>query len=138
MLGLVGFTVSARTPLPQPSLRVESGDAVDKRLPHWLAFLGIPYGGDTGGANRWTPPVAAKAWSGSRDATQFSADCQQDPPYSPPGRSPWSAPYLPSAKMSENCLFFQRLDAIGKGALAGNGVDSRRRLRRRIRLCSDL
>ena len=40
-------------------------------------FRGIPYGQAPVGELRWRPPVAAAAWSGTRDALEFGPDCPQ-------------------------------------------------------------
>ncbi|MGQ3045378.1 MAG: carboxylesterase/lipase family protein [Niveispirillum sp.] len=88
----------------RPDAVTEAGSVAGSTQNGVDRFLGIPYAGDTGGTNRWRPPQPVAAWSGVRDATQFSADCQQEPPYIPPGGSPWSAEYFPTRPMSEGCL----------------------------------
>jgi len=40
-------------------------------------FLGVPYAEPPVGALRWRAPVAVKAWSGVRNATEFGASCYQ-------------------------------------------------------------
>jgi para-nitrobenzyl esterase len=57
------------------------------------SFLGVPYAKPPLGELRWQPPQALPAWSGTRDALQFGAECMQ-------GRRAPAAP-----PMSEDCLF---------------------------------
>ncbi|MEG3176717.1 carboxylesterase family protein [Sphingomonas sp. RB3P16] len=96
--------VAARPAPAMPEARVETGTVIGKRDGAVMAFLGVPYAGDTGGANRWRAPRSAPTWHGKRAATAFGADCYQDPPYIPPGGSPWSPAYFPTGTMSEDCL----------------------------------
>jgi para-nitrobenzyl esterase len=65
-------------------------------------FKGIPYGGPTGGPNRFMPPVPAEPWSGIRDATRFGPSCWQ--PMLPGGtkNSIWGITGVDT--MSEDCL----------------------------------
>ncbi|WP_374346500.1 carboxylesterase/lipase family protein [Phenylobacterium sp.] len=43
-------------------------------------FLGVPYGADTGGANRYRPPQPVTPWDGVRDALVPGHICPQVPP----------------------------------------------------------
>jgi para-nitrobenzyl esterase len=62
------------------------------------SFKGIPYAEPPVGDKRWTAPVAAGPWKGTRDARDFGASCFQ-PPY--PAQSLYAE--LPP-KLSEDCL----------------------------------
>jgi len=57
-------------------------------------FTGIPYGADTGGANRFRRPQPVESWSGVRDATEFGPSAMQLGAH----------PDRPSRQMSEDCL----------------------------------
>ena len=61
-------------------------------------FRGIPYAVPPVGDARWRPPVAAPAWTGTRDATAFGPACMQ--PKSRPGSVYADDP----PAMSEDCL----------------------------------
>jgi para-nitrobenzyl esterase len=67
-----------------------------------ISFLGIHYGADTGGKNRFLPPQPAESWSGVKKADQMGNRCPQ-PTVNMPGEmgTVLSFSDLP---MSENCL----------------------------------
>ena len=94
-LAMPAALASAAAPLvesPAGTLRGEALEAVN-------AFRGIPYAQAPTGALRWRPPVAARPWSGVRDATRFGPACHQ-PPSRP--ESIYAPAQVPA--MSEDCL----------------------------------
>lgn len=103
---LVGVLILASTAQAQlPAVQITEGALRATMNGAVATYLGVPYAASTAGANRWRPPQPPAPWSGARAATAFGLDCQQDPPYQPPGGSPWTPEYMPSGPMSEDCLF---------------------------------
>ena len=102
------------------------------------AYLGIPYAAPPVGNLRWRAPEPVAVWKGVRKATDYGANCMQI--ITPHGHGPWTWEYSAQGKVSENCLFRERLDACQEyeRKVAGAVLDSRRRLYRRIEFGRDL
>jgi para-nitrobenzyl esterase len=60
------------------SVGTQSGKVRGKRMGGVSAFLGIPYGSDTG-THRFQPARAPKAWTGVRDCFAFGPQAPQEP-----------------------------------------------------------
>ena len=83
--------------LTTPKVRIETGTLVGASDGEVERFLGIPYAAAPVGALRWRPPQRPAPWSGSREATEFGADCVQN-------RPAWDNT-ASDGPVSEDCLF---------------------------------
>ncbi|MFF7333204.1 carboxylesterase family protein [Streptomyces sp. NPDC008150] len=76
-------------------VKTTGGKVRGRSLTGYDAWLGIPYAADPTGADRWTAPRAAAAWTGVRDATGFGDRCAQ--------ASGWDPGYERTT-LTEDCL----------------------------------
>jgi len=78
-------------------------------------FRGVPYGADTGGANRWLPPKPVAAWSAIRDATAYGPAPPQPTPVFTPMRE--ETEMLQKGPFGEDCLTLNiYTPAVGTGS----------------------
>ncbi len=92
------------------------------------AYKGIPYAAAPLGPLRWRPPQPVQPWLGVRAAGAFGPNSWQGIVFDD------IDPY--QAGVSEDCLYLNVWTPVApsaESAIAGDGLDSRRRLRRRLR-----
>jgi len=98
---MLGAALAAALPAAAraPLVTVAQGQLAGKQNGKVSVFLGIPYGADTGGANRFRAPRPAPAWSGVRQATEFGNICPQ-----PRINKPGALITFAELPVSEDCL----------------------------------
>ena len=79
--GLLAVLATASPGLAEagPVVHISSGKLRGIGQRQAIAFLGIPYGDTTAGANRFKPPLPAPRWHGIRDAAAYGPKCPQVP-----------------------------------------------------------
>ena len=88
---------------PMTTTRVAQGELRGLEKGEVTAFLGVPFAAPPTGGRRWQPPHPPQTWAGIRQADHFSPSCQQT--VTPGGIGPWTAEYVVSGEVSEDCLF---------------------------------
>ena len=126
--GLVVLTVALASAPAGAQVTVKTsagllqGSAIDKTTIR--IFKGIPYAAPPVGDLRWQAPRPAVPWQGVRDATAFGPACAQAHMFGD----------INFKETSEDCLSLNVWTPAKPGGRgAGDGVDSRRRLRGRRR-----
>ncbi len=94
------MTINTRTPIDNPIVEITSGKLCGTATPAACSFKGIPYGGTTGGTNRFLPPTPAPTWSGIREARDIGFRCPQNDGVIKPANA-WIRDLQ---AMSEDCL----------------------------------
>ncbi|MEZ0242989.1 MAG: carboxylesterase/lipase family protein [Sphingomonas sp.] len=96
---LAATALPAAAQTAAPTVTLTQGKVAGKYNGPVSAFLGIPYGADTGGANRFRAPRPAPGWTGVRQATEFGNLCPQ-----PKINKPGALITFAELPVSEDCL----------------------------------
>jgi para-nitrobenzyl esterase len=80
----LGAGAASSTPNAAPVVQTTGGKIEGQYSQGVYSFLGIHYGADTGGKNRFLPPQPVASWTGIKRADQMGLRCPQ-PPVNMPG-----------------------------------------------------
>lgn len=86
----------------EPIVETTEGTVQGQATNGVYSFLGLHYGADTSGENRFLPPKPPEQWSGVKAASQMGNRCPQPPVNMPPQMA--SVLSFSDLPMSENCL----------------------------------
>ena len=79
------------------AVKIESGPLKGVNRDGVVAFKGVPFAAPPVGDFRWRPPQPVKPWTGVRSASEYGADCMQQP---------FAGNMTPSvAPVAEDCLY---------------------------------
>jgi para-nitrobenzyl esterase len=108
MIGAAGVAVAAagaRTAMAAPTAAPVAATAYGRvrgeNRGKVKVFLGVPYGADTGGTNRWLPPKPPAKWTGVKACTAYGPVCPQGPFVTPMAEE---TAMLQTSPISEDCL----------------------------------
>jgi para-nitrobenzyl esterase len=76
LLAALSVSAGAQAAAP-PTVTIHSGKLAGNEKDGMMSFLGIPYAAPPLGDLRWRAPQPAKAWQGTRQATEFGPVCRQ-------------------------------------------------------------
>jgi para-nitrobenzyl esterase len=108
---MTGPALAAESPVAQTKAgKVRGADRNGAKV-----FLGVPYGADTGGANRWLPPKPPTAWTGIRDALAYGPAPPQTTPLATPMQE--ETDMVQQSPVGEDCLTLNvYTPAVGKAS----------------------
>ena len=95
-------TVDTQMSAASPVVQTTYGQIQGQRSNGVYSFLGLHYGADTSGTNRFLPPKAPASWSGIRRASEMGNRCPQPPVNMPPQMA--TVLSFSDLPMSEDCL----------------------------------
>src|SRR5262245_53337221 len=79
LLGLLGAVSGIASAAANDNVSIDTGALQGVTVNGVTSFKGIPFAQPPVGELRWKPPQPVKAWTGTRNATAYGADCMQEP-----------------------------------------------------------